>query len=290
MECGGKRYITHASRSDTFTVWNLSDLHLLNAACAEKELKCDIKRIAEDPYAFWFGGGDYADFIGYDDGKRFDPDCVSERLKISDLGQLGKKSVEVVYEWLSPIKEKCLGLLLGNHEKRYQCHKQQEDLHGWLCTAMGVQNLRYCAFVDVVFVRNCGRKPPEIVSAAPGDKHCETFRFFLHHGAGFATTPGGKLNRLIQFMTSFDADVYMVGHVHDRTAKRLTALGADATCGALRDRGRVGVISGSYLKCYHEGTTSYGEMRGYTPTSLGASWVQITPNALKAKDRLRAEI
>jgi hypothetical protein len=41
----------------------------------------------------------------------------------------------------------------------------------------------------------------------------------------------------------------------------------------------VGVISGSYLKTYAQGVTTYGEQKGYEPTSLGAAWVQIHPES-----------
>jgi hypothetical protein len=37
------------------------------------------------------------------------------------------------------------------------------------------------------------------------------------------------------------------------------------------------VISGSYLKTYAQGVTSYGEQKGYEPTTLGAAWVAIKP-------------
>lgn len=290
MEAGGKRYIIHKSKTDEFTIWNLSDLHLLSASCAEKELKKDIATIAADPHAYWFGGGDYADYIGYDDAKRFDPDCVSDSLTLRDLGMMGKKSVETVRDWLAPIKHKCLGLLLGNHEKQYQKKHQQEDLHSWLCTELGVANLGYSAFVDVVFVRHNQAKKIGLTASrdnAPREQsNSSSFRFFLHHGAGYAQTPGGKLNRLIQFMNCFDADVYMVGHVHDKVGRKQPALTADASCSKLCQRIRVGVISGSYLKTYEQGRTSYGEQRGYAPVMIGASWVSIKPETRS----IRAEI
>jgi len=282
MEAGGKRYIVHKSRSDEFKVWNLSDLHLLSSSCAEKELRRDIKMIADDPQSYWFGGGDYVDYIGYDDGKRFDTDCVAASLSIRDLGVLGKHSVETVRDWLAPIKSKCLGLLLGNHEKQYQKRHQQEYLHAWLCTELGVANLGYSAFVDVVFVRESKAKKTGLVldAAAIERNNCNasSFRFFLHHGAGYAQTPGGKLNRLIQFMNAFEADIYMVGHVHDKTGRAHPVLSADQYCAKLTQRLRVGVISGSYLKTYQQGVTSYGEQRGYAPTQIGASWISITPD------------
>ena len=284
MEAAGKRYICYGSRSDKIRIWNLSDIHWMSKACAEDDVRADIRKIKDDPYSFWLGGGDYADFIGYTD-KRFDPDAVASWVDVANLGNLGRFGMEQIRDLFEPIKHKCLGLLLGNHEKRYELFTQQESLHSWLCTELGVPNLQYSAIMDVVFVRRCGLRKPVLqwkVLAKNKGNGSRAFRIYCHHGAGFATTPGGKLNKLIQFMQSFDADLFFCGHVHDRTARKEPALGADAACKKLTQRVRLGVIAGSYLKTYQQGTTTYGEQRGYRPTSLGASIVEITPDKNEA--------
>jgi len=149
-----------------------------------------------------------------------------------------------------------------------------------------VPDLRYCALLDIVFQRRARIKKPmlSLTVSSPSSTHdgnSSSFRVFAHHGAGYATTPGGKLNRLVQFMQSFDADIYYCGHVHDHVARKEPAIGADRTCKKLIERLRIGVISGSYLKTYHQGTTTYGEQRGYRPTSLGAAVVSICPETRK---------
>jgi hypothetical protein len=292
MQLGGIRYIGYKSREDRFRIWHISDCHLLNAGCAEKELDADIAKIKADPFSFWFGGGDYADYIGYRDGRRFDPDSVDERLSVRDLGQLGAKTTAIVRDKFQPIANKCLGLLLGNHEKEYQRHSEQEHLHSWLCTELGVLNLGYCAIADIVFRRMTGDPmdgEPGIISdevIVSSSRDSRRFRFFLHHGSGFAQTAGGKLNRLTQFMQAFEADVYFCGHVHDRVGRRLVTLGADANCAKLVHQEKLGMIAGSYLRTYTLNTCTYGEQRGYAPTSLGAAWVEIRPNTKE----MRAEI
>lgn len=291
MQLGGVRYIGYRSREDRFRIWHISDCHLLNAGCAEKELDADIARIKADPFSFWFGGGDYADYIGYRDGKRFDPDSVDERITVKDLGQLGIKTATIVRDKFRPIANKCLGLLLGNHEKEYQRHSEQEHLHSWLCTELGVLNLGYSAIADVSFQRLVGEnasEPCQITNTLleSSSKDSTLFRFFLHHGAGFAQTAGGKLNRLTQFMQAFEADIYFCGHVHDRVGRRLVTLGADANCNKLVHHEKLGMIAGSYLRTYTLNTCTYGEQRGYAPTSLGAAWVDIRPNTRE----VRAEI
>lgn len=285
MEAGGKTYITYPSRADEIKIYCVADVHMLSRACAEERFRKDMQLIANDPFAFWVGGGDYAEFIGHDDGKRFDPDCVSESVTIADLGRLGRVSMERVRDAFLPIKDKCLGLLLGNHEKAFQKAHKQEDLHGWLCEEMGVRNLGYCALFDVVFLRR-PKARLRILEDRPDSGNGESFRIFAHHGAGYASTPGGKLNRLIQFMHNFDADVYFIGHVHDQISKRIPQLTANAQCDKIVQRDKVGVITGSYLKTYAHGTITYGEQRGYAPVPIGMRGVIIKPD----KREIRAEI
>lgn len=289
MNVAGKRWILHRSRSDQFKLWNLADLHFGNKACAIQEIKKDIAIINNDPFSFWVGGGDYADYIGRTD-KRFDPDCVAEFIKVKDLGRLGEKLTASVRDLLFPIKHKCLGLVYGNHELSYQRWKEQLGLHSWLCIELGVPDLGYSAMFDLSFIRSASKEPKLIFERKCRETSKHAFRIFIHHGAGFATTPAGKLTRLIRFMNYFDADIYMVGHVHDQEGRRQITIGADQECRKLIERHRVGIISGSYLKTYAPGVTTYGEQRGYEPTVLGASAVKITPHAPQAKDRIKGEI
>jgi hypothetical protein len=288
MEAAGKRFIWHGSRKDIFKISYFSDIHWFAKACAEKEVLKTRDDILNDPFHFWIGGGDYGEFIGFGDAKRFDPDAVADRVKVADLGRLGKKTYEAVRDIFAPIKHKCLGLIVGNHEKQYMRRQQQEDLHGWLCSELGVANLGYSCFMDLVFQQVRGWDVGNKFGALPYlmdhsiSKQChagsETFRVWCHHGAGAAQTKGGKINRLVSFMRNFDADIFFMGHVHDQMGCRLTPLVADSDCLKIRNTTKIGVVSGSYLKTYAQGVISYGEQKGYEPTTLGAAFVQIHPD------------
>lgn len=278
MQAAGKRYIWHPSRSDQIKLVYFSDIHWMSKACAEKEVIKQRDAIRDDPNTFWIGGGDYGEFIGFGDAKRFDPDAVAEHVTVKDLGALGKRTYVAIRDLFQPIKHKCLGLIIGNHEKQYMRRQQQEDLHGWLCTELGVADLGYSCFMDVVFCRQPRMGKTPLLSSTHGPAGgVESFRVFCHHGAGAAQTKGGKINRLTAFMRNFDADIYFMGHIHDQLGCRLTPLCADADCLKIRHRTKLGVVSGSYLKTYSQGTTTYGEQKGYEPTTLGAAWVMVVP-------------
>lgn len=289
MDAAGKRFILYSAPT-AIRICDLSDLHLLSAACCEEKIKEDVAGILADPNAFWFGGGDYAECIGCRD-VRFDPDAVDKSVTVRDLGRIGRVGYERARDILAPIKHKGLGMLQGNHERSLELHSEQSDRTVWLCQELGLPNLHYSAFVDVVLVNKGGIKKPELhlVDPLPSTNCHWNVRFFLHHGAGFAQTPAGKLTRLGQFMDSFEADVYMVGHVHDQIGRRQPILTADRRCKKLVARDRVGVIAGSYLKTYAQNVTTYGEQRGYRPTNLGMAQVMLCPNT-DGGGRIKAEV
>lgn len=289
MEASGKRYIPYTSCNDVFTLWGLGDLHLGNPGCDLSRIKRDIKEIEEDPFSIWVGLGDYGDYIQPSD-KRFSADSLDDEAKLN-LGRLGMHYMERARDLFMPIRHKCLGLILGNHEDKYFRQSNWEDGHSWLCQELEVKNLRYSALMDVVFLR--GRTAFEKVLYSRSEANLKSvksegskFRLYCHHGSGGAATPSGKLNALIRHMNNFEADVYMMGHVHQCTGQKLVRLGADDGCKKLVEYSRIGAICGSYLKTYKEGHTGYGEIKGYSPTALGPAKIRITPY----KRELHAEI
>lgn len=289
MEAVGCINVVYPSTSSRLTVYNIADVHFGNKNCNMKRFREDVRMIARDPNALWFGGGDYCDYIAPGD-KRWDPSIIDEDIKVKDLGQLGHYLASKMRDEFAPIKNKCLGLLFGNHEDKYMKMKDQQNLHAWFCTEMGAPNLGYCAFVDLKFSRGRAGQPVKIF--LPGAMRGETtanhytLRFFLHHGFSGACSPGGKLNSLIKCMGQFEADCYMMGHVHDQKAQRSVRIGADHACTGLIDKQTIGTITGSYLMTYAQGVSGYGEQKGYTATPLGAVAISIDPN----KQKFSAEV
>ena len=278
MQAAGRHYIWHPSRSDTIKLWNISDVHLLSRGCDEQALERDLAAISEDPHSFWIGGGDYAEFIGNGD-KRFDPSSVAEWVPLKKLGDLAKYSMEIVRDYFMPIRHKCLGLLLGNHEYKCLQHNAQQGLHSWLCEELGVRNLGYSAMFHLIFVRTSRTRKPVLKASPPINKHCAWgVRVFAHHGAGGGGTPGGKLNRLGKFMDAFDCDLAFMGHIHENLVLKQPVLGINADGTRIVQRQRLGLVAGSYLKTYIQDTTSYGEMKGYRPAGLGASVAELHPD------------
>ena len=214
-------------------------------------------------------------------------------MRIGDLGSLGRVLTDKVAVMLDPIRDKCLGMGFGNHEEKYMKHEEQQDLHAYLCTTLGVPNLGYSFLMDVTFLRrNAPKKFGKVYASPPGIRGAtSTFRLYGHHGAGAAATPSGKTRRLQVFMESFDADAYVIGHVHGKHALTQTIIKADRACTDLRECDRIGAITGSYLKAYNQGATAgYGEIKGYAPSPLGAMVIDYVPDKRELSARLTARL
>jgi hypothetical protein len=283
MEATGKRWIAYGSRKDEIRLWNLADLHWGARACAEGHVRATVKQIADDPYSFWFSTGDYGDFIGRQD-KRFCPDGPAEWITVKDLGELGRTVGKALLEIFDPIRGKCLGFGFGNHDLKFARSNEQTDLHGWLCTELGVPNLMLSGLFDVVFCRRPRTKQPTLLWTPPDTHQTRTsMRVYYHHGAGYAQTKGGKLNRLLKFMDDHDADMYFMGHVHEKLFTERARMTGGADCTKIVQAVRWGAISGAYLKTYAQGMTTYSEVAGYSPTTLGAAALAIRPDTREIK-------
>lgn len=284
MELTGRRYIVYNDPDAVFKLTAISDVHLFNKGCCEKKLEQDIQSIEDDPYNYWLSLGDMCDFIGIGD-KRFDPEAISFYARVKDLGNLGVVGRNEVINRFDPIKEKCLGVGVGNHELSYMKHMNQSSLVKDMAKIMNTWFLGYSSYSDIVLIyspqsKNC----PKLIkneSELPKGQSWFFARVFTHHGHGYARTQGGKMNKLTNFMDQFDADITFIGHLHDHIVKTKVRLRGNGPCEEAVEIPQIGVMTGSYLRTYTKGHTGYGEVKAYDPVPLGAVSVSIEPKTGK---------
>jgi len=294
MEAPGKFFIEHPSRSDTFRLWDIADIHWGNRGVAKSHFRTDIQAIAEDPRSFALIGGDYGDFISPRDRRRFDARVIDpEVLAVCDLQNVGYAIAQSIRDEFKPIAPKLLGACLGNHEEKYMREHEQQDLHSWFCTELGISNFQYSALFDLVFIRNPRAKaihlhrPGHLPRCLSKGLSRFTVRVFIHHGAGAAVTKSGKANRLERFAHLTDADITFVGHCHDATPMACNILTLSQDGFTIREKPRLVVMTGAYLTTYTQGQTGYGEVRAYPLATLGAAWVRIHPGTGSISSEVR---
>lgn len=277
MEASGCRIVKYRNPNAEFSIYDIADIHLLNRGCSISHLKKDIEKIKADKYSLFFIGGDYADWIHPTD-KRFDAESFDVDLRIVDLNQIGAIVTQRLLDYFAPIKRKCLGALIGNHEFTYMSRNSEVYIHEYLCKKLGVPNMRFSGFTDIYFVPdpNC-KTVTTYFSNVPPEKFRSKLRVFIHHGMGAANTAGGKINKLQALVNMVEADLVMMGHVHEQFTKPFLKLAPNEDCSEIGQKATMGLITGSYLRTYSPGFTGYGEMKGYSPTTLGATRAVYTP-------------
>lgn len=254
-----KEVILNYSRPDIFHHYDFGDEHDGTKHFSRSELAKVVKVIQNDPLARWVGMGDKCEFICPTD-PRWDGGSIADYVHPDNV------ALDEAEDWLSivsPIANKCDGLLLGNHE--YQLMKHYHiDIQDYICKKLGVTNLGYSAFIRYIFRR----------STSGGREYVGYFT----HGAGCAITKGAKVNRLERVMDSFSADFYAHGHVHDIITNTKAYLTLNQE-NKIVQKVKVGAMTGCFFRTYSQNVpASYGEHKNYPPTSIGCPHFTIIPD------------
>lgn len=277
MEASGCRIVKYGREHAEFSIYDVADIHLLNRGHSKSHLTRDLRKIKEDPYAMYFVGGDYADWI-YPSDRRFDPEAYDPDVAVVDLAQLGAFIANKMIVLLKPTRDRILGMLIGNHEFAAINRNSQANVHDDICRRLRVPNMKFSGFTDVYFVHEKGFRGCRIYNVKePPRRFTARLRIFIHHGMGAANTAGGKINKLKSLVDMVDADLVMMGHVHEQFAKAFLRLTPNDDCSQVRNRITMGLITGSYLRTYAPGFTGYGEIKGYSPTTMGATRARYIP-------------
>ena len=227
-----------------------------------------IDWISRQKDTYVIGLGDYIDAINITD-KRFDPDCVGAEFR-DVLGRLAQAQTQKAVELLIPLKDKIIGLGIGNHEmtiaKRYHY-----DVMVDLCGKLGVKYLGWTSITRLRIERP--------------DKHAHVISLFAEHTHWGGRKKGSKLNRAEDRSNDFDCDIFLSGHSHDKVCDTKTQIYVP-TSGELkmREKKKVYCICPSFYNAYEEGSISYAEVAGYSPTSTGVVRIDITVSHEKGID------
>jgi hypothetical protein len=202
------RAIRYGSRSESFRVVLIGDVHLGNRHCDERTLKMLAQRIVDEPNTYWAGLGDYCEFINLRD-PRFDADELPVWMfGAAELSDIAKAEVTRFLDIMGPTREKCLALCSGNHEDTILQHSEH-DVYSMICDGLSVpgqeHRLDHRGFLSLRF------------GLSSDAKHggTETIRFFLSHGSGGGSTSSGAAGRMERIATQADnVDVVASGHTH----------------------------------------------------------------------------
>lgn len=278
-------YYFTAHKGETFTFIPVGDIHWGAVGCHETRLKEYVKWIKSDPNKYWFGMGDLIEAINISD-KRFDERQVMPRYKDIYSNLIGEQSNDLC-DVLSPIKDKALGGVYGNHEEKVR-KVYHYDYHQHICEKLGMINLSGSAFLNLHFQRKNSSERKSVT-------------LFIAHGNSAGDMPGGVANGLHRLLGKFSFEIGLFGHCHKKILMDEQLIAPlSATQRKIMKSGRMSRIplklgdikyvkrllgaTGSFFQAYpSSGTTprtqvtTYGENKVFSPASLGCIQIHITP-------------
>jgi hypothetical protein len=236
--------------SDKVYLVPLGDVHLGARGVDLNKLKGYIDWLKETPNSYTFFMGDIFDVATLTSASN--PHYSAMNLN---------EAVRLAYDLFSPIKDKILGGISGNHEARLERFAGFNPLQTF-CETLNVPYAGYSAVIRFrvgTLKRKSGMISPLV-----------EYIFFAHHGTGSGTTLGGKLNRAVKLEEVFEgADAYLIGHLHSKALgeKSIAYLSKSGNGKATIKYKRIAFVdSGSFLE--YDG--SYAEEKMLAPSTTGA--------------------
>ena len=244
----------------------LSDAHIGARACHIKQLKRDIQQIAGEEDSWVILLGDQIDSISTKD-PRFQADAVDPIL-MPRLDSLINAQLDYALELFTPIKDKIIGALIGNHELKIM-QTAGVDIHEIFCKQLGVRDLGYSCALRLTLVKQFEQSEKR-----------RNLMVYCHHGHGGAgRKTGASVNRMEDTISEWDYSISFFGHNHKRHASSRARLSLTTNGKPRLLENKIMIVrTGGYLRSFTEGKRPlYSEKEGYTPLFVGEPpYVDVT--------------
>ena len=258
-------YTTHREEikvnfSDPINIWFFGDVHRDATSCDEKRWRWFLSKAAlDDPKkTYYFGLGDYHDLASAREQVHLNRNALHETT-MESLDEMVEKNNRKFAEEIKQMRGRLLGLVDGNHNWRFPNGvTASEDL----ANRMGCPHLGWLTHYTLTFKFDKNRKAQNVYIVA-----C--------HGRAGGKRVGTSINQVEDMKAIFPmADIYIMGHNHDRGAWPIDIL-YPTKGGEIKQKRQFLCRSGSFKKAYEEGKSNYEVGRLLRPADLGALKLKI---------------
>lgn len=219
----------------------LADLHIGDAQCNKKLINDLIDQVKADDNTYCILGGDLMNTALTTSVS----DTYGET--IPPMDQIAR-----CIDLFEPIKDKILAVVGGNHESR--TYKTSGiNITKLMCGQLGILD-RYSDDTVMLFLY--------LGKTTKGPKRQVCYSFYITHGSGGGRKWGGKINRLVDYATIVDTDIYICGHTHSPAIVRQKFFRASHSNASVSVIDKLFVNTASSLDY-----GGYGDVFGYSPGS-----------------------
>jgi len=287
----------------SFEFYSTGDKHIGNSTMNADALKRTIQTIKSKKNAFWADGGDLFEAIAVDD-PRFNIEVhrgMDSRMNFQ---------IDSYVEAHEPIKDKCLWILMGNHELTLM--KKTDMIH---------ETARRMGLIDKEWGKVNGVQT-KTYSTYTVKALFPTFRLLDWHGSGYTQSnardaktrevnDGFSIMKKLSRLPGDDCEILIMHHIHkvrlhapDQSMTMITKpkemklyedykqpsriyIDKEKDLYRIPDDERFFCSSGSILRTYLEGSTTYGEIAGYRPTESGFIKVTVKNDKLISVEKYK---
>lgn len=231
-----------AHLANPIEVLHITDVQWGHILCRKDKVREYIDWVLADPYRYIVFGGDMID--------------AGNRLSVGSPWEQECEPQGEIYtfcEEFARVRHRILGYVGGNHERRGI--PTFGDLGSLISHILEIPYSAGRQFLDFNFKGG-------------------SLKMDLWHGRGAARTAGAKMNMLHEFMKSGDAQVYLVGHLHDAITKHDWRIVRSPRTNKVKLMKVAGAMSSSFLDYFG----SYTEVAGLPPSGLLMARTIIEPD------------
>lgn len=238
------------------------DIHHNSPSCDKDKFFewCEEKKRLKNQY--FLGIGDYLDSLSTSERRAYASaamhDSSNERIE-----RAFEEDTKDFIKIISFMKDKMIGMVGGNHYYTFPSGINTDQM---ICQSLGCRFLGVNALIRLILRYD--------------KTHAHKIDICVHHGEGGGKTVGASMNKLQTMANSFDSDIVLQGHDHNRAVDFINRLGlTDGGRGQIKLMNRRILLgrTGSFLKGYVEGKPSYVVDAALPPSDLGTITIQLTP-------------
>lgn len=240
----------------------LGDIHRHTKLCDVDKWHEFLEWAKSKQLIYFFGMGDYDDLMSTSERNALKTANFHDQT-IESLEDIYNGFIDDLYNEISFMQGKMIGMIEGNHYSVFDTGITSTQK---LCEKLKCKYLGSTAFVRLYFdYRDTGQT--------------KTIDIWAHHGKGAARLIGGSLNTVQQMGEQAQADIYLMGHDHKRSAGMSSKLYLSESQGnmILKHRKQLYIRTGSFLRGYVDGQPSYVAKKLLNPSDLGVVKIELMP-------------
>lgn len=251
--------------SDELIIYPVSDVHRDTGLCDVDRWRGFLKKAEEEiksgKNVLFLGVGDWNDFSAWGDRKKIRNASMHEST-IARLDGAALRDCQQMVDELSFTKGHWGGIIQGNHrwDFTYAAGLAGKSSDDYYAEQLGAKMLG-----DAGYVR--------LIARYPNTRKTMTIDILLYHGRAGGKLAGSTINQIEDLTSVFPAcDLYICGHDHRKVAVPLSTLWVDKACSQgmkLKQKRQWLIRSGSFLRGYMDGESSYIVSKMLRPTDLG---------------------